>query len=112
MQKIIHQIWVGQLPPPTKWMKIWPKHNPDWEYRVWTNDDLCGNEYADETVMLPKDYKATDDLSLQEMLKEEPPFFSTSDELVVTPLGKKILQELYPVPSRYEKSGLLTAFSD
>ena len=66
---------------------------------------LYGNEYADETVMLPKDYKATDDLSLQEMLKEEPPFFSTSDELVVTPLGKKILQELYPVPSRYEKNG-------
>ena len=66
---------------------------------------LYGNEYADETVKLPKDYKATDDLSLQKMLKEEPPFFSTSDELVVTPLSKKILQELYPVPSRYEKSG-------
>jgi hypothetical protein len=66
---------------------------------------LYGNEYADETVMLPKDYKAADDLSLQEMLKDNPPFFSTSDELVVTPLGKKLLDDLYPVPSKYEKSG-------
>ena len=45
MQKIIHQIWVGQLPPPTKWIKTWPKHNPDWEYRVWTNDDLYNEKW-------------------------------------------------------------------
>lgn len=83
MEKKIHQVWIGVLPPPLKWTQTWSEYNPDWEYRMWTNDDL----------------------SLQEMLKEEPPFFSTSDELVVTPLGKKILQELYPVPSRYEKSG-------
>jgi hypothetical protein len=66
---------------------------------------LYGNEYVNETVLLPQDYKATDDLSLQEMLKDDPPFFSTSDELVTTPLGKKILSGLYPHPSKYEKSG-------
>lgn len=40
MEKIIHTIWVGPLPPPTKWLKTWEQHNPDWERRHWTNEDL------------------------------------------------------------------------
>ncbi|MGE0009781.1 MAG: glycosyltransferase family 32 protein [Candidatus Babeliales bacterium] len=41
--KIIHQIWIGPKPFPEhckKWQKSWLKLNPDWEYKLWTNEDL------------------------------------------------------------------------
>lgn len=42
--KIIHQIWVGNKPVP-KYHEIlkesWLKHNPDWEYKLWTNEDVA-----------------------------------------------------------------------
>lgn len=39
--KIIHQIWLGG-PLPEKYktiQKSWKQHHPDWEYRLWTDED-------------------------------------------------------------------------
>lgn len=39
--KIIHQIWLGG-PLPEKYKEIqktWQKYHPDWEYRLWTDED-------------------------------------------------------------------------
>ncbi len=39
--KIIHQTWRDHnLPVPKAWPESWQRHNPDWEYRLWTDDDL------------------------------------------------------------------------
>lgn len=41
--KIIHQIWIGpnELPKQEQqWCKTWRDAHPDWEYKLWTNDDL------------------------------------------------------------------------
>ncbi len=41
--KIIHQIWVGphQFPKEAKaWQETWLKLHPDWEYKLWTNEDV------------------------------------------------------------------------
>jgi len=41
--KIIHQIWIGPKPFPKKckkWQKTWLKLHPDWEYKLWTNEDV------------------------------------------------------------------------
>lgn len=39
--KIIHQTWRDHnLPVPKAWPESWKRHNPDWEYRLWTDDDL------------------------------------------------------------------------
>jgi hypothetical protein len=34
--RIIHQIWMGPLPPPVEWLRTWAERHPDWEYRLWT----------------------------------------------------------------------------
>lgn len=66
---------------------------------------LYGNEYAEDMVILPQDYKATDDISLRDILVLDiPPFFSTCDETIASPRGRQILEMLYPRPSKYEKS--------
>ena len=42
MPKIIHQIWIGS-PVPEKFksmMDSWKKVHPDWEYKLWTDEDI------------------------------------------------------------------------
>ncbi len=41
--KILHQIWIGPDPiPPAcqRWMDGWKDLHPDWEYRLWTDENL------------------------------------------------------------------------
>lgn len=50
--RILHQIWLGpQMPEkPRRQTKSWKQHHPDWEYRLWKDDDL--NEFDSEVVDL------------------------------------------------------------
>lgn len=39
--KIIHQIWLGdQSKRPAKIMQTWRDKHPDWDYRLWTDENL------------------------------------------------------------------------
>jgi mannosyltransferase OCH1-like enzyme len=41
--KIIHQIWIGNKKIPKEYkyyMKSWKIYNPEWEYNLWTDDNL------------------------------------------------------------------------
>jgi inositol phosphorylceramide mannosyltransferase catalytic subunit len=41
--KIIHQIWLGSPVPPElkRYMNTWIKYHPDWEYKLWTEEDIA-----------------------------------------------------------------------
>jgi len=41
--RIIHQIWLGPDPLPdelAEYVETWKRHHPDWEHRMWTEDNL------------------------------------------------------------------------
>lgn len=38
--KLLHQIWLGSRPAPSRWMTTWREMNPDFVYRLWTGDDI------------------------------------------------------------------------
>jgi|GEM_PF-2389554 len=41
--KIIHQIWIGNRAIPKilqEYQKTWIEQNPDWEYKLWTNEEV------------------------------------------------------------------------
>lgn len=38
--KIIHQMWIGPPCPYEALMETWRTHHPDWEYRLWTEENL------------------------------------------------------------------------
>lgn len=51
--KIIHQIWIGPNNPPEQfkeWQQTWLNLHPDWEYKLWTDDDV------DKLVMINQEY--------------------------------------------------------
>lgn len=39
--KIIHQLWIGEKPMPTKMMETWKLKNPDFEYILWDETRLA-----------------------------------------------------------------------
>lgn len=38
--KIIHQIWIGPKPRPSKFMETWANKNPDFEYILWNEEEF------------------------------------------------------------------------
>lgn len=44
MIKVIHQTWKDSNPPEDifrpDWVSSWTTHNPEWGYRLWTDDDI------------------------------------------------------------------------
>jgi mannosyltransferase OCH1-like enzyme len=38
--KIIHQIWIGSKPKPTKFMDTWKNKHKDFEYISWTEEEI------------------------------------------------------------------------
>lgn len=49
--KIIHQVWIGPLEPPTKWMESWKRLNPDWEYIFWDNDKVFSRKWKNQHLI-------------------------------------------------------------
>lgn len=49
--KIIHQLWIGSLQPPLKWMKTWQQQNPDWEYIYWDNENVYGRKWKNQHLI-------------------------------------------------------------
>jgi hypothetical protein len=51
--RTIHQIWLGPDPLPEEhgpWIKSWKRHHPDWEHRMWTEDNLPADPVRDEVL--------------------------------------------------------------
>lgn len=44
--KIIHMVWFGTRPRPVKWMDTWKEKNPNWECRLWTEEDLKKEKFV------------------------------------------------------------------
>ena len=38
--KIIHQIWIGPKPAPTKFMDTWKDKNPEFTYIRWNEEEI------------------------------------------------------------------------
>ncbi len=57
--KIIHQIWIGSPVPEryNNWRASWKKHNPDWEYKLWTDKEVAEFELVNRKL-----YDATTNL--------------------------------------------------
>ena len=49
--KIIHHIWVGDLPPPMEWIKTWYEKHPSWEHILWDNDKVFGRKWRNQKLV-------------------------------------------------------------
>ena len=38
--KIVHQLWIGPKPRPSKFMQTWKDKHPDYEYIMWNEEEI------------------------------------------------------------------------
>ncbi|MGE4168464.1 MAG: glycosyltransferase [Candidatus Babeliales bacterium] len=71
--KIIHQIWLGS-PFPEKYrayQESWLKHNPGWEYKLWTDADVASFAWRNKDLFdASKNYGEKSDIWRYEILEQ------------------------------------------
>jgi hypothetical protein len=90
--KIIHQLWIGPNPAPLKWMNTWKEHNPDWEYRLWGNDEVFGREWVNQNHVdyyrEQKQWHGVADVCTYEILYENGGFMIGADSVCLAPIDE------------------------
>ncbi len=88
--RILHIIWVGdESKRPDNCIATWCEHNPDWEVRVWGNDDLASYGWINAKhmrAMAPRELCGVADLMRLEILYNEGGFVVDADSICRRPL--------------------------
>ena len=88
----IHQIWIGsELPEKYKnWCKSWKKLNPDWEYKLWGEQDILPilNDTIRRVFLESKNPGAKSDIARYAILKKEGGVYCDTDFECTKPLNE------------------------
>lgn len=89
--KIIHQLWIGPKPPPTKLMDTWKnKHEPDgFEYIRWTEAEMRKRGFVsqlNEQVNSIREINGKADILRWELLYKYGGFFVDADAYCIEPV--------------------------
>lgn len=76
--KKIHQVWVGPKPCPNEFLSSIKQLMPDYEYRLWTNDDLPNTKFVRECLRFKK-YALLSDYMRMKILASEGGFYLDTD---------------------------------
>ncbi len=88
--KIIHSLWIGPKPAPSKWMKTWKEKNPEWEYRLWDEKAVKNKKWINQ-AHIDYYYKlgiwhGVCDVCRYEILYEHGGFFAEADSTCQLPI--------------------------
>jgi mannosyltransferase OCH1-like enzyme len=94
--KIIHIIWIGdQSKKPTKCIDTWIKKNPDYEVRVWGNNQVQGTNWKNyrqlHDMIIKQDWAGASDVMRYEILYEHGGVYVDADTYCVKPLEDWLL---------------------
>ena len=88
----IHQIWIGsKLPEKYKnWCKSWKKLNPDWEYKLWGEQDILPilNDELKYAFLNSKSFGPKGDIARYAILEKEGGVYCDTDFECTKPLDE------------------------
>jgi len=102
--KKLHTIWIGDdKKRPDHLLETWQELHPEWEYKIWNNDDLYGRTWKNQKLidvyLDEKRYAGVADVMRYEILYEEGGF--------VHPADSKCLHNIEPLLSpKYDAYGV------
>ncbi len=91
--KIIHQIWLGPLEPPIDWIDTWRKAHPDWEHRLWSENDFDCPLKGLRQVLLSPTYGGKVDILSYEVLQRFGGIYLDADSICLRPLDGELLDK-------------------
>jgi hypothetical protein len=82
--RVIHQIWIGPDPLPDahrRWIETWRAHHPEWEHRLWTEENLPEDPIRPEVLeRLRAPVERTDILRLEILFRHGGVYVDTDVE--------------------------------
>jgi mannosyltransferase OCH1-like enzyme len=93
--KIIHQLWIGDKPPPNRMMDTWKDMNPDFEYIRWNEDMIREKGIKFECKKRIRDMEEINgkaDIMRWELLYEYGGVFIDADSYCLRPIDEQIMK--------------------
>lgn len=93
---IIHQLWIGPKPRPSKFMDTWKNMNPDFEYIWWSENELEKRNITLEctdAIEAMEEINGKADIIRWELLYRYGGVFIDADSICVNPLDKHIMSK-------------------
>lgn len=91
--KIIHQVWIGPLEPPTEWINTWRQAHPDWEHHLWTESDFDFPLTCLRQVLLSPTFAGKVDILSYEILQRYGGIYLDADSVCLRPIDGKLLEK-------------------
>jgi len=91
--KIIHQLWIGDKPPPSTMMKTWKDKHPDFEYILWNEDEFARRNFVSncsEQIELIREINGKADIYRWEILYQYGGIFVDADSICIESLDPDI----------------------
>jgi hypothetical protein len=94
--KIIHQIWIGSLPPPTECMNSWSNKHiaTGFQYRLWTESDFAADieTKCSAQIALCRELCGVADIMRLEILYKYGGIFVDADSVCIEPIDDTLLE--------------------
>ena len=94
ISKIIHQIWIGPKPRPSKFMDTWSNKNPDFEYIFWNEEEFQKRgitfECQDKIVSM-SEINGKADIIRWELLWKYGGVFLDADSICIEPIDDVLM---------------------
>jgi mannosyltransferase OCH1-like enzyme len=87
--KIIHQLWIGNKPAPTKFMNSWKEKHPDFEYIFWNENELVKRNFQPllkNKIEEMEEINGKADILRWEILYKYGGIFIDADSICIEPL--------------------------
>ena len=92
--KIMHQIWIGPRPMPSKFMDTWKDKHPDYEYIRWTEEELSRRRINFECltpIQRMSEINGKADIIRWELLYQFGGIFIDADSICIEPFDESFL---------------------
>jgi mannosyltransferase OCH1-like enzyme len=89
--KILHQIWIGPKPAPTNLMKTWKEKHPDFEYILWTENEIIKRKLelkCIDKIMMINEINGKADIIRWEILYQYGGYFVDADSICIEPFDE------------------------
>ena len=106
---ILHQMWIGPKPMPQSMMRTWREKHPDFEYIVWTEDEIAKRQMTfqcAEAIHLIPELCGKVDIMRWEILYQYGGIFIDADSICIHPLDDVILRDTTTAFAAYENETL------
>lgn len=104
--RIYHTFWVGSRPAPMEWINSWKEKNPEWEHKLWGNEEIFGRTWRNQELVdfyrEREIWAGVADVVRLEILLENGGFAAGADSICLEPVDELFTDPAFDAYTSYE----------